>query len=327
MKRIALTVVSCLAGAVAGSAVAGSLAPGQVEIALHAQVSTAHRIVTLGEAASLRTTDLDTIRQLVNLPLGEAPRAGVRLALQRDALARWIRVRTGIEPERIVWSGASQAEVATGVQRLAAANVEAVARKTLEAWLASRTTRFTLERTGPIQALELPPGAVALQARALPAEASPSKRMLVWVDVNVDGAYVRTLPVSFDVEAYRQAWVAAGDAAAGAPLDAGRMQPREVPVTAEPQALVPPGRPGELQAVRRLSAGEPLTASNTRHLPAVRRGDVVALQFHSGGLRLESRAEALQEGDPGESVQVRMAGAQASIVARVVEAGKVEVMP
>ena len=57
------------------------------------------------------------------------------------------------------------------------------------------------------------------------------------------------------------------------------------------------------------------------------RGEWVTLLLKAGVTQLEGRAEALQEGDLGQVVKVRMAGAASSVDALVVDRGRVEAMP
>lgn len=330
MKRLAVLGSAC---AVAGSllpALAGGLPPDQVEIELRPQAMAAHRFVTLGEIAYLRTTDLAAMQRLMALPLGEAPRAGSEAVLHRAALARWIRTRAGIGLERISWIGPDLTAVHACVQRLTSADVEQTARIALQQWLQSRTTRFSVQSARPIREIDLPPGNVKLTARPLPTNAQPASHMVVWVDVAVDGAFIRTAPVSFQVEAYRDAWVASTTTGAGVPLSAQLLETREVTVSAQPLALLAPidaAKPTGRRSVSRLRPGEPLTEDNTRKMAAVARGEMVALQFKAGPVRLEGRAQALQEGEPGEIVRVRMTGASMPVQARVLERGRVEAMP
>lgn len=62
-------------------------------------------------------------------------------------------------------------------------------------------------------------------------------------------------------------------------------------------------------------------------LPAVLRGQWVALRAAAGAVRLEARAEALQDGRPGQSVRVRPGHGGGTLLARVVGPGQVEVLP
>jgi flagella basal body P-ring formation protein FlgA len=71
--------------------------------------------------------------------------------------------------------------------------------------------------------------------------------------------------------------------------------------------------------------GDVLARALVEPLPAVTRGDWVRLQTNEGAVSLESRAEALQDGRAGQVVNVRLANARSSILARVRGPGLVEV--
>jgi flagella basal body P-ring formation protein FlgA len=299
--------------------------PPTIEIALRPQVAVQAHTVVLGDIATLHTTDLGTIQRLVGLPLGEAPRIGNEALVQRQALLHWIRTRTGIAPQRIVWTGGEQCQVRSATRVLPGARLEAAATRALLQWLAPRTTRFQATARPPAD-LPVPAGGVTVTPRPLPAQAQPTTHMVVWIDVVVDGAFVRTVPVSFEVEAYREGWVARDATAGGVELSERMLQAREIRVGEQPAALRSSSN-GPITAVRALRAGEPVTEDNTRRAVAVRRGDVVALQLQSGAVQLESRAQALQEGDPGMVVRVRMSGAAEAVTARVIARGRVEAAP
>ena len=322
MKFPTLPLAACMAAGIAGTAAARGA--GEIEISLRPEAVTRARAVTLGDVAVLRSGDLATIRKLLALPLGETPRAGDHAILQRDSLSRWIRARTGIAAQQIVWLGEAQVLVRSATRTLPARQTEDIATAALHQWLAARTTRFHATARPPAD-IVVPDGAVSITPRPL-AQAQPTTRMVVWLDVAVDGAFLRSIPVSFDVEAYREGWVASQAIAAGAPLDERMLQPREIPLGVSPLArgsLLS----GAVTARRTLQEGDVLTNVNTRKLAAVRRGDTVALLLQSGGVNLEGRAEALQEGEPGQVVRVRMTGASHAVNARVLARGRVEVMP
>jgi flagellar basal body P-ring formation protein FlgA len=322
LNRLSSALLACTTA----TAAAAELGPGQVEISLRADVTAMCRTVVLDEIATLRTTNLQMLRRLMELPLGQAPRPGSEALLKRERLEHWIRSRVGIAPEQLIWKGAEQTRVRTAVQRLAAQRMEEVARTALQQWLQPRTSRFSVETARAVQEVSLPPGNVVVAARALPANAQPTSHMVVWVDVSVDGAFVRAMPVSFQVEAFREAWVVSDTIAAGTSLTGHLLEAKELPVMARPVALVTP-KGGDIRSVRRLHPGEPVTQENTQKLAAVRRGDMVSLQFRAGPVQLEGRAEALQEGELGQVVRVRMTGAAMPLHARVIEPGRVEAMP
>lgn len=60
-------------------------------------------------------------------------------------------------------------------------------------------------------------------------------------------------------------------------------------------------------------------------LSGVTRGNVATLRSSSGGIRVESRVEVLQDGAVGQDVRVRLPGAVDAVLARVVAPGQVEV--
>lgn len=57
----------------------------------------------------------------------------------------------------------------------------------------------------------------------------------------------------------------------------------------------------------------------------VTRGNVATLRSSSGGIRVESRVEVMQDGAVGQDVRVRLPGAAEAVLARVVAPGQVEV--
>ncbi|MBA2673201.1 flagellar basal body P-ring formation chaperone FlgA [Ramlibacter sp.] len=320
-----LAALGCAGG---GTAAAQELAPGQVEIALRANASAPQRLVRLGDVATIRTTDLAAIRRLVDLPLGQAPRAGARVVLERQTVADWIRSRLGIGGERLQWSGSERSALSSPAQQADPADIERTARGALQRWLAARSSRFDVDSVGAPAGLQLPAGRVELAARPFPANQQPATRMVVWVDVAVDGSFVRTVPVSFAVDAYKQAWVAATPVGTGAAIAPQMLERREVELASRGVPLEIDGDgSAPLRSLRPLRAGEALTSHNVAAALPVSRGDWVTLQFSAGAVQMEGRAEALQGGGLGQVVRVRMARGSAPVDARIVANGRVEAMP
>jgi flagella basal body P-ring formation protein FlgA len=141
----------------------------------------------------------------------------------------------------------------------------------------------------------------------------------------VDGRFVRTVPVGFEVAAYGPAYVASSDLAAGATLQPAQLEQREVELNgrnARPLAA------RELQQLTHpVAAGQVLTARDVQARPAVARGDWVALRVRAGAMEMESRAEALQNGGIGQLVNVKPRGATGTLEARVLAPGRVELTP
>lgn len=315
-----------------GAASAVELGEGQVQIELRPQVTAREQEVRLGDVANIYTRDLQTIQRLSALPLGQAPRAGTEAVVRREVIARWVRSRLGIGRDQVVWSGPEETHVRRLAQDVPAIRIEQAAKTALNAWLDQRASRYGAEVLLLPADLKLPAGQVEFKARPLAANAEPTPRMVVWMDVLVEGRFVRAVPVSFNVEAYRDAWVAPAGVARGVALAPGMVEKREVDITSRSVAALPvkgaqlAETAGGWTTTKAVKEGEPLTARNAAPAPLVARGEWVALHLKSGLVQLEGRAQALQDGELGQVVQVRSSNGASPVAARIVAPGKVEAM-
>ncbi|BCL94185.1 flagella basal body P-ring formation protein FlgA [Ralstonia pseudosolanacearum] len=320
-RDLPLSEPSAFGAAQASAAVARVELPPMVEVA--------HSDVALGDVSSLASSDLPTLRRLMRLPLGRLPRSGESARLDRTALARWIRVRTGIDPQSIAWSGAEAVDVHLSMRELSGEQVASVARASLRDWLAGRSARSSVDLGRTPRDITVPAGEIRMQARPIADAAMLAKHMSVWVDVWVDDRFIRTVPVSFEVSAYEQGYVADLAAASGSPLDEVSMQPKEVDIAALPSKIVltsvGAGTAGTLRLRRPVAAGEIVTRDSVELRPSVTRGDWATLHAVAGAVNLESRVEVLEDGRNGQLVHVKLPNATAPMLARVVGARMVEV--
>ncbi len=303
----------------------------QVRIELRPQVAARGDRVLLGDIAILHTRDLTTIQRLAALPLGHTPRAGSEAVVRREVIARWIRSQLGIQREDVEWAGPQESTVRGVAQDYAGARVESTAAAELRTWLAKHANRYTVDIVGLAGELQLPAGAVQLVARPLAAGAEPRSRMTVWVDILVDGRFARAIPVSFAVEAFRDAWVTPVSTPANVALTQAALERREVRVVDRAvQSGVDPfavgASPQVWRTTRALKEGEAVSTRNSAPTPTIARGAWVALHMKSGPVELVARAQALQDGEVGQVVQVRSSNGSAPVAARVVAAGRVEAL-
>ncbi|WP_158290276.1 flagellar basal body P-ring formation chaperone FlgA [Ramlibacter sp. WS9] len=327
--KILLLGLAVVAAASPVSGHAFELGAGQVSIELRPQFVARQSEVTLGDIAILHTTDLQTIQRLATLSLGRSPAVGNEAVVRRDVVSRWVRTQLGIPSGNVLWAGAEETHVSTVAQTLASDRVEQAARAALREWMATRATRYVIDAQPLPADIKLPAGNVELKARPLPANAEPTPRMAVWMDIQVDGRFIRTVPVNFAVDAFRDAWVAPAAVAGGVSLTPGMVEKREVKVTGYASSRFPeqgpqPGTAAGLRTTRAIKEGEPVTMANSAPLPAIARGAWVALHLTSGVVALESRAQALQDGEVGQIVKVRSSSAASPVEARVVSPGRVE---
>lgn len=312
-----------LAAMLAAHGTAAAEALARIELRPLVQVPGAD--VRLGDVAALSSSQLPVLKRLMELPLGPAPRVGETVRLPRETLARWVQARTGLRAEQLEWSGPAASELQRASSELAGDRIAAVARESLREWLAARSTRAEITLTSEPRDVAVPAGSLVVKARPLPQDQAIARRTSVWVDLWVDGRFVRTVPVGFEVAAYGPALVASSDMPAGAALQPAQMAVREVELS---------GRSGKPLAVRELqqvthpvAAGQVLTARDVQVRPAVARGDWVALRIHAGAMEMESRAEALQNGAVGQVVNVKPRGSTGTLEARVLAPGRVELNP
>jgi len=307
-----------------------------VTIELRAGVKVDRSQVRLGDVAYLTTRDLATLRQLMALPMGAAPRPGSPAVLDRETVERWIHAKSGLFAIR--WEGPIEVSVESAASQLPGDIVVDAAQSALTRWLSERSLRAEVRPVSTARDLVVPAGKPTLHVRPIASRALPSKRMLVWVDAWVDDRFVRTTAVSFEVSAWASVPVAVSDVDRGVTVDPvvrhGALKEREVDLTTLRQgkpavcaksrtALAESGQ----QLRRPLRSGEALTEAHLEPAIAVARGGSAELTARSGDVAIRSRVEVLQDGRPGQTVRVKVPGGSGDVLARVTGPGQVEVQP
>lgn len=306
-------------------------AASMARISLPEHVQVSHSDVRLGDVASLASPDPATLRRLMALPLGRAPRAGQSFVLERDVLARWIRGHAGLQGDQITWQGAAFTDISLRSRDIPGEDIVALADKTLRQQLRGQLpagTRIELQPVTVPRDLVVADELVEINPRAQGAAALAS-RMTVWIDVGSAGRVQRSVAVVFEVVVYGPVVVATRDIPAGASLLAGDVELREQNIAAAAASQKNPARQfSDGQRLRRpIRAGETLTAAHTEAVPDVARGSWAVLETRQAGLNVQSRAEVLQDGRAGQMVQVKPVNATASLLARVAGPGRVEMYP
>lgn len=323
-----------------------------LRIELRPAVEAPHADVTLGEVANMTSRSLPLLQQLMALPIGQLPRNGDAVQLDRQAVRQWVRVRFGLAPEQMAWSGPALATVRLAMTRVTGDQLAEVARTRLVAGLQASGLRAEVAAVQVPRDVMVPGGQVTLSPRSAPpvlasawasqrGDTAPPRRQTVWVDLWVDGRFARAVAVAFEVDLYGPGYVAVRDLAAGQTVAVGRTDSdalalRDVnwsagatrPVPAARGAMEETGSKAEGQAMRLrhpMNAGQTLTRADVEPQPSVVRGNFATLRTQQGAIALESRVEVLQDAALGQAVRVKLPSASTSIVARVTGAGNVEV--
>jgi flagella basal body P-ring formation protein FlgA len=294
---------------------APSGAPIRIELAPDVEVK--QRPVALGDVARVSTRDAAVLRRLVALPLGQAPRAGDGVRLERNGLMRWIRARTGIDTRRIEWSGSSACDIRLAERDLPGEAVARQATEALRSALSQGGARVEVSVSRMPRDTRVPAGELELRARPVPKDAILSKRVSVWVDVWVDGRFARTVPVGFEVSVFGRAYVATQRQPAGEILEPSKLAVQEVEWSGRNALPIAATAMRNMRLRRPLEAGDAVTRAQVEPAPLVARGDWVTLRASQGLVVLESRVEALQDGLSGQTVRVKLPNASSAILARV----------
>jgi flagella basal body P-ring formation protein FlgA len=301
----------------------------RVSIRLPSHVEVLGPAVTLGEVAELRTGDLVVLERLVSLPLGRAPRIGDSVILERIALEGWLAKRAGLEPRQIEWQGETKTQVMSALREIDFNEIVKTAQGSLVSWLSERATRFEVDPAVGGRPIRVPPGRLMLKPRPLHEGEAVRARMQVWVEVWVNDIFIHVVPVSFAVEAYGEALVAAAPTRAGESIALSALVRQEVRLEGAPSFKkgFQPVSAERLRARAALRAGEVVTAASIEAEPAVSRGKSARLVRNEGSMLIQSKVEVMQDGAPGDWVRVRLPASAGTVTARVLEPGVVEVRP
>jgi flagella basal body P-ring formation protein FlgA len=332
-----------------------------VRIDLHGNVEVTHRGVKLGDIASIHDDDDARSRRLAALPIGSVPLSGEPVAVTRPMLSAWIERRIGLSAEQIEWDGDASIRVHLAMSRVSGDSIGQRALAALRAELSERAMRCTVSLPHAPADADVPAGVLTMNVRQIDPPAIQdaagdrfvARHQSAWVDLSVDGVFVRTVPVDFDVSVFALTYVAARDLRVGQVIDPMRPDPAELtieerewsgrptPPLRVATALVPeheaatgtesesetkPTGNTSLMRVRRpIPAGRVLSKADVEPLPKVARGDYATLREVDGPIALESRVEVMEDGQVGDTVRVKPTGASDAVLALVTGPHTVEV--
>lgn len=221
-----------------------------------------------------------------------------------------VLAKAGVE---LIWRGAERTTISRLAPAAAPEQVVARAQQMLEDALAGRYSSVSVR---PVR--QRLPAIDASFTLRLPSDLTARRRMAVFVD-RVEGNRVRqSVPVWFEVEAYRDVLVAARDIPARALLtpELLTMERRNVVGASAPVLSIDGQR---FWTTAPLLAGAMLTSANAAPAPAVRANAPVAVLVAVGAIRLEAKGTALTSGQLGDQVRVApVKGVTEPFVAQVV---------
>lgn len=301
-----------------------------LRIEMRSAVQVQSSSIALGDLAFVSSPHLPLLQRAMALPLGRPPLTSESVVIDSVRLESWVHRRLGLRAEDIEWAGSSSSVLTIASQSVPADQVAGVARAALQKHLSQiasqkgfSSARVDLQPVVDFNDIVLPAGKPEIIVRSLETS-RPSKRMSVWVDMLADGAFVRALPVRFEVSVFAKAPVASTFMAAGAAMAGEAIQWQEVELMELQFPTAPRLGLEPLRLRRAASAGEVITEKHVQTVHAVNRGELVRLVSQSGLVSLESKVQSLQDGRVGDLIRARPVNASGAVIARVVAPGQLE---
>ena len=310
---------------VAGAAQAGNCAEAVVRVELRSHADIEGSTVKLRDIATVQGGCGMESHELLALDIGPAPHPGEIMKLDRMRVVAWLQ--TNRQSFHVAWrlSGSATVEIRRREQWVDVEQLLSIARQSLETWLRSRSEHFEIAQPLRLDRVAVPVGELTFRPREFLHNLRPTKRMQVWIDVFADGRFVRTIATSFDVHAYGWGWVARDDVHTGQILLESALEKKEVDLAllkSEPLIDITANR----RLKRTVPAGQVLAVSDVEAIPAIQRGERVAVRSRVGVIHLVTSGSALQEGRVGQRVLVSPTESSRPVAAVVVDHGLVEVL-
>jgi flagella basal body P-ring formation protein FlgA len=132
----------------------------------------------------------------------------------------------------------------------------------------------------------------------------PADRFAATIEVAVEDGPVNRLTVGGKAVALARVVVPLRRVTAGEPLVAGALAAEWLPARGLPEDVLREPDVEGLETVRTLAPGRPVRLADLRPRPAVRKGDLVAVEYRRHGLAIATHGRALQDGVTGDVIRL-----------------------
>jgi len=280
--------------------------------------------ISVSDVVAMESLPAGAASQLMHVDLGSAPLPDHSDRRSRMEVERALR-SAGVSA-KVAWSGAQSTHITRVGKPFESRQLVDRAEQIVQSAWDGKADEVSITLDGPMNDPLLPLGNVQICPRPAQAERALHRHASIWLDLTVDGQFVRSVQVSLSVNAFRRVWVTKHDLKKGAPPECDALVLQRIDVAEVGGAAI--GAPCEsLTGVlaRDVPAGQPLLAANLRVPAAVATGESVDLEMMAGAFKVESRAIALADGEVGQRIAVKPSSATDSINAEVVAPGVVRV--
>jgi len=160
----------------------------------------------------------------------------------------------------------------------------------------------------------------------VPPELRLRNRVCIWLDVRQHARVTKSIPVWFEVRAYKSIPVTVRALRPKEALQESDVMLQEREVAGLQDTLMDGLPPSGLRTRRYLTAGSMLRSADLEPLPPVLSSQRVAVRVVTGSVVIETSGIAEQEGWRGDTIRIRNASSDASFSAKVASDSRVEVV-
>lgn len=254
-------------------------------------------------------------RATVEMPASVPSTAGQPLTLGRVAniTSNDLHLLRQLMGAAIATSATADAEVTLATKHVESDEVVRVARKALSEWMRTRGMNVYVELAVEPREMSSPTGEITLRVRPLTESQLHARRLTVWTEVWLNGTFHRALPTTFELHPSAQRVVVQNELSMTDPALSSTASPTGAKLPSEPSASP-------------LKPSLPLDAKNSLSPSPIRRGQSVVVSSSVGNMTIETKAQALQDGTAGQTIQVKFGTRNDLAHARVVGPGHLELV-
>jgi flagella basal body P-ring formation protein FlgA len=289
-------------------------------IALRPEATVSGSVFRLQDIADMGAAGAE--RKLAAIEIGVVPRPGHTERLSQQQVERAIEAQAPEWRGKLQIGGSKTVTVRAVGIAVERDRLVRLAKDSLQAELGGRFEKVEIKQVGEPRQLALPPAA---ELKARPTAGPVSRRMAVWIDIQVDGRVYAAVPIWFAVQAWKSIPVAKTDFASGTVLrpDDLVMEARDVAQAGRVLYRMPDEGGARLRQA--LMRGMPVPQSALEPAIAISRNQSVAVKIAAGSIVIETAGIAQDNGRVGDMVKIKNSGSNEIFLATVLEPGVVSV--
>jgi flagella basal body P-ring formation protein FlgA len=274
--------------------------------------------ISLGEIAEITGSNGATIERVRRLIIGRAAPAGERIKIAQGYIKIVLR-REGYSLDDFTFAGVDTTEVLTQSQDFSPSDLLPDARSFIVKEIKESPENIEVKLDSPNKKMLLPAGKISANFR--PSFSGKYEGpILLTAELNVDGHFIRPLPLRLTVDIYHPAVVTIKRVEKG-----DRFTAENIALVREPSSKIMRGCFKELNYVLGRTASMPLIPDSVVRVneifdpPVVLRGKTVQAIVRFGNVELTVDARAIEDGKAGDIIRVENSESHKILRAKVLD--------